>query len=89
MAPPFCIRCKEIFETPEALKSHMTVPNKELFKSCELQDGPYPEGITPEMEKQLSRRGRGPKYSEEERWANIYRILFPGEPIPQPCESPL
>lgn len=87
MALPFCIRCKETFETPEALKSHMEVPNKELLVSCELRDGPYPEGITPEMDKQISRRS-ATKSSEEERWSKIYEILFPGELIPKPCEPP-
>jgi hypothetical protein len=45
---------------------------------------PDPEGVTPLMDEELSRRWRAAP--PEEAWYKIYQILFPGEQIPSPCK---
>jgi len=57
-----------------------------------LPDNP-PEGITPELESRLrSRKKTNPTDTEEDRWSEIYKLLFPGEAVPSPrnlAPSPL
>lgn len=75
-----CARCFEHFDKPEALKAHQRakVP-------CELKQQ-SPDTITDEQEKQLRARAK-PNWSEETKWQEMYRIIFPGEDVPSPCTS--
>jgi hypothetical protein len=52
--------------------------------------GDPPEGITPENEKRLkSKKKSHPNQTDEDRWRDIYRLLFPSEDVPSPCEWPI
>jgi len=71
-----------MFPTPEDLDSHFMA-----VTSCELSLAEPAEGITSNIEKQLrSRKKTHRDQTEAERWEQIYRILFPLEPVPSPCE---
>jgi len=53
---------------------------------CEAREEPR-EGVTPEQLKEL--RTRTSQKTEEEKWFEVYRILFPADlstAIPSPCE---
>ncbi len=78
----FCPRCYEQFDEPEALKNHQRadVP-------CRVK-APVSEGIiTEEQHKQLHTRAK-PHCSEEAKWEEMCRILFPNEKVPSPCALP-
>ncbi|KAK4235680.1 hypothetical protein C8A03DRAFT_17599 [Achaetomium macrosporum] len=77
----FCPRCFEHFDKPESLKSHQRadVP-------CKVRDR-CPDAITEEQEKQLRTRAKS-HYSEESKWEDMYRIIFPGQKVPPPYYDP-
>jgi hypothetical protein len=84
--PVHCKRCWKIFKIQEQLDSHLTVLDADI---CGLQAGCSPEGITPEHERRLrSRKKTSPDQTDEDRWKDIYRLLFPNEEIPSPCKFP-
>jgi hypothetical protein len=74
----FCPRCFEHFDKPESLKSHQRadVP-------CKVRDR-CADAVTEEQEKQLRTRAKS-NCSEESKWEEMYRIIFPGQKIPSPC----
>jgi hypothetical protein len=46
------------------------------------------EGITDRLREQLlSRKKLYPGQTEDERWQQIYQLLFPNEIVPSPCKS--
>jgi hypothetical protein len=56
---------------------------------CEWQEAPIIEGMTAEQEKKLKSR-KSITQSEEVKWKNVYRILFPDEEetsFPSPCKK--
>lgn len=56
-------------------------------EGCKLLEVVQQDGITNEMvEKLRSKKKAHRSQSEEDRWKEIYQILFPGEMIPSPCE---
>jgi hypothetical protein len=53
---------------------------------CEVLDVVHPGDITTYQEKQLkSRKHTTRRQTDEEKWRDIYQILFPNEDIPSPC----
>jgi hypothetical protein len=75
-----CQRCKVVFETQEKLDAHI-----ESVEGCEFRAAISVEGVTTRIEKRLqSRKKSYPGQTEEERWKEIYQILFPAEVIPDP-----
>jgi hypothetical protein len=68
----------EQFDGSEALKDHQRakVP-------CELKQASV-DTITDEQEKKLHTRAK-PNVPEEEKWREMYQIIFPGEEVPSPC----
>jgi hypothetical protein len=77
-----CERCNELFVTEEVLKTHFMA-----VKSCELQPPSPAEGITDAIEKKLrSRKKTHREQSAEEKWKEIYGILFPNQSIPSACK---
>ncbi|KAK3331329.1 hypothetical protein B0H66DRAFT_469697 [Apodospora peruviana] len=66
-----CVRCGETFETNTALEEHYRLPERCEVKTMGLQ----PEELTLEQEKALRKRKKFA--SEEEKWRDMYRILFP------------
>ncbi|KAL2140828.1 hypothetical protein VTI28DRAFT_3192 [Corynascus sepedonium] len=75
----FCPRCLDHFDKPELLRKHQRadVP-------CQLQQKESIHSITEEQEKQLRARAK-PNSSEEDKWREMYRTIFPNEKqIPSP-----
>jgi hypothetical protein len=57
-------------------------------KGCDLSLGGEVEGITDNIEKRLrSRKKTTEGQTAEERWKEIYYLIFPSEPIPGPCKQ--
>lgn len=86
MAPSQCQRCGDTFKTIEELESHC-----KTVIACEFKSTVPPEGITPAILKTLKARKRLIQgESEEERWGDIYTILFPkARDIPSPYFEPV
>ncbi|KAK3939249.1 hypothetical protein QBC46DRAFT_316115 [Diplogelasinospora grovesii] len=74
----FCHRCGDHFENDDELKRHQ---RKET--PCKLRTVNVPEGITDEQEKQLRARAKA-SCSEEEKWRDMYKIIFPDTKVPSP-----
>jgi hypothetical protein len=56
-------------------------------EGCKLLEVVQQDGITNEMvEKLRSKKKAHRGQSEEDRWKEIYQILFPGEMVPSPCK---
>jgi hypothetical protein len=74
------------------LDIHLPVRNTENI-ICEIRTLPpsKTKGLTPDMERELRNRSKnGATPTMEATWAEIYRKLFPGAPIPSsgPCKLP-
>ncbi|KAL2008441.1 hypothetical protein VTN00DRAFT_6635 [Thermoascus crustaceus] len=81
--PIRCPRCYQSFKSDEALKNHQRAP-----QSCEVCEEDTIEGFDKEQEKKLKSRKRSSlKQSEEDRWREVYRILFPDD-LPSSIPSP-
>ncbi|GAB1317820.1 hypothetical protein MFIFM68171_08030 [Madurella fahalii] len=76
-----CQRCKQTFNDARELTDH-----EMSALGCEVIDIDPPGDITTYQEKQLKSRKHGARrQTEEEKWADIYRLLFPDEEqIPSP-----
>lgn len=80
-----CQRCKDCFKEEKELDAHF-----EAKEGCESRPMKIVEGITAKMEKQLRCRKKAYRgQSESERWKEIYKLLFPQEAVPDPCEFQL
>ncbi|KAH8880044.1 hypothetical protein GQ53DRAFT_549144 [Thozetella sp. PMI_491] len=78
--PIHCNRCGSVMSTNADLIAH-----QRQAIACEVQLVNLPEGIDDNQEKALRKRLRGA--SEEEKWFEIYKIIFPdedGDLIPSP-----
>lgn len=65
------------------MNEHLNEP-----EGCKLLEVVQQDGITNEMvEKLRSKKKAHRDQSEEDRWKEIYQILFPGEIVPSPCKS--
>ncbi|PVH75679.1 hypothetical protein DL98DRAFT_643694 [Cadophora sp. DSE1049] len=70
-----CERCWKIFGDSKQLKAHITV---DAALICQATFGKVPDGISDEMEQKLRSRKRTYRnQTEEDRWKEIYRLLFP------------
>lgn len=83
LLPITCPRCHEAFESEKTQLEHLTAE-----KPCQKREKPKLEGIDSSTEKILRSRKHMQKHNnEEDRWREIYLILFPGtnaESIPNP-----
>jgi hypothetical protein len=82
---PRCGRCTEEFQLEEELEAHTRQP-----EPCRLNSEPDNDpsrGINKAQEVQLRSRKRRSNQTEEDKWRDIYLILFPGEEhsMPYPC----
>ena len=85
--PIHCLRCRSIFETNAQLADHLQVIKDNI---CEPNVHEAVEGLTPDQERKMRKRNRG--MTEEERWRELYLILFPDtDPatVPSPCKHSL
>ncbi|KAL2129005.1 hypothetical protein VTI74DRAFT_8359 [Chaetomium olivicolor] len=75
-----CQRCKLTFDNASSLAEHeMSVGG------CEVLDIKPPSDITTYQEKQLkSRKHTTRRQTDEEKWRDIYQLLFPNQDIPSP-----
>ena len=82
-----CERCYEMVKTLELLKQHRGQP-----KSCEEREAPYTnpsDGFTQEQAEQLKDRKGMSRKTVEQKWKDVYIILFPDtdlSKIPPACE---
>ncbi|KAF4632584.1 hypothetical protein G7Y89_g5539 [Cudoniella acicularis] len=80
--PAHCKRCWQTFKSQQQLDAHLTVASSDI---CEVQLGHPPAGITTAMERKLrSRKKSHPNQTDEERWVEIYKLLFPDTEVPSP-----
>jgi len=82
--PDRCERCFTDFKTQSELQEHIYAENR-----CSRRDDPGRDGLDGfDKAQEVKLRGRKRKGSKEEKWNEIYRILFPGHlPIPWPCKQ--
>ncbi|KAK0737269.1 hypothetical protein B0T21DRAFT_383278 [Apiosordaria backusii] len=73
-----CARCFEQFDDEAALKAH-----QRSEEPCKLQKNNIHEFISEEKEKLLHLRAKAGS-SEEDKWLEMYRIIFPNEKVPSP-----
>ncbi|KAK1754421.1 hypothetical protein QBC47DRAFT_218003 [Echria macrotheca] len=73
-----CNRCFESFDDPKGLKEHQRSKTP-----CRLRDSAPTHVISDEQEEQLRARAK-PNSSATEKWQDMYRIIFPGVPVPSP-----
>lgn len=79
------MRCHEIFKDEATLGEHaqQDVPCQ---KSSSVPESVI-EGCDKDQEKRLKCRKRKPGETEEDRWADMYRVLFGEESeVPTPCK---
>ncbi|KAK4176860.1 hypothetical protein QBC36DRAFT_290127 [Triangularia setosa] len=73
-----CQRCKHTFGDFRELAEHEMSP-----QGCEVVHAPPPCDISTIQEKQLkSRKHNARRKTDEEKWVEIYQLLFPNEEIP-------
>ncbi|KAH6621498.1 hypothetical protein B0J18DRAFT_411241 [Chaetomium sp. MPI-SDFR-AT-0129] len=72
-----CPRCFSRFEKSESLQAHQRAD-----APCGLRAKTW-ESIGEEQEKQLHARAKAHS-SEEDKWRDMYRVIFPGEKVPSP-----
>jgi hypothetical protein len=78
----YCERCFHSFSALSDLEFH-----RMSITDCASRAVEPPEAITPAVEIVLkSRKKAYPNQTEEDRWKCVYRILFPDEPVPNPCK---
>jgi hypothetical protein len=79
-----CNRCREIFESTIQLSDH-----QRLEIPCETRAEEPRDGIDDAQLQLLRSKKKLPgkkEMSEEEKWTNVYRIIFPNDdPVPSPC----
>jgi len=83
--PIHCARCCLIFKSEAELREHYRSLN-----TCDTRDDEPPEGFDNEQEKKLRCRKRSTHtQTEEEKWKEMYRTLFPNDDeatFPSPCK---
>lgn len=75
LMPIHCDVCFMEFDNTQDRATHIRQRN------CELRDPKAWDCITEEQRAQIKRRVKT-KMTEEEQWYEVYRILFPGDPVP-------
>ncbi|SCO06426.1 uncharacterized protein FFB20_12598 [Fusarium fujikuroi] len=81
--PPFkCFRCHSAFKTEDELSDHQrqTIPCKVCVP--ESQDRHGLSTINADTEKRLRSRKTNKSLTEEEKWFNMYQLIFPGHSPP-------
>ena len=84
-----CPRCNLGLASQQALIRHLSSKDRcEESSGVSNQKGNSIEGFDEEQGKKLKKRSQ-PGQSEDERWIEVYKILFPKDDhsrIPSPCE---
>jgi hypothetical protein len=80
-----CQRCKVLFKDQQEVNQHLKEP-----KACELVEIDQVDGVTSDMMERLRCKKKVHKgQTEDEKWEEIYKLLFPNEIAPSPCKWPL
>jgi len=74
-----CQRCLGYFESEDSLQEHC-----QSEKPCKLAKNKTVDFCSDAKETLLRARAKA-GLSEEQKWQEMYKILFPGEPVPSPC----
>ncbi len=85
--PIRCHRCQQPFDGERTLIEHSQadVPCEKRTEPCETI-----EGCSKEQESQLRCRKKRPGQSEEDKWTQMYRVLFGKDTeVPRPCKNVL
>jgi hypothetical protein len=78
-----CPRCQAVFEEVNVLTTHLREQ-----PPCELSEETTIEGFDEAQKEKLKSRKNLNKMTENEKWRQIYKILFPdvaADHIPSPC----
>jgi hypothetical protein len=85
--PHQCLRCFEIFADEQNLMQH-----QRSVDGCSIREGSLAEGFDAKQEELLrSRKRKSSKCTEEDKWREMYQILFPEDnaaDMPSPCMVP-
>ncbi|RSL44274.1 hypothetical protein CEP54_014753 [Fusarium duplospermum] len=76
--PTHCDICVEELPNEDALHDHIRA------QSCSRREYIPPDGMTPAQERRIVSRVGTRNMSANEQWFEVYEILFPGAPRPQP-----
>jgi hypothetical protein len=68
-----------LFNAQEWLNEHLR------STTCDIKEFVPLKSITDEIEKKLKSKKKS-SLGPAERWKEIYRLIFPNEPVPSPCE---
>jgi hypothetical protein len=83
LLPPHCPRCHSVFESTAMRDAHLR-----MEQVCVATPRPADMiGVSLETKELLTNRKGLANLSEPAKWERIYETLFPGEPVPNPCES--
>ena len=86
LLPITCSRCGSTFENKEELDKH----TRDIERNgCKVLPQKLQKGITPEIQAKLKKRSKDGKHpSDEEKWLDIYHLIFPNSPDPAsgPCK---
>ena len=84
--PIFCRRCYTIFKADSLLDDH-----QRAIEPCKMRPKENIEGFDKlQLERLRSRKKSQTEPSEEDKWREVYRILFPiddASSMPSPCEQ--
>lgn len=74
----YCYRCCSAFSEEDSLREHQRAP-----QGCQIREHGNKKGlVTFEQERELRSKKRSRQYqSEDEKWKDVYRIIFPEESI--------
>ena len=73
-APPHCLRCWLVLESQAEMSLHLNAKER-----CKQQEPQIIEGLDEEKMRLITE-------TWGISWEGIYEILFPGAPVPSPCE---
>ncbi|KAK3322717.1 hypothetical protein B0H66DRAFT_456587, partial [Apodospora peruviana] len=73
--PAHCPICFDQFQNEQDRDAHLRA------RTCNLKDRPDWDSITPEQKSKIKKRA-DPRKTRVEHWFDIFRILFPGHPVP-------
>ena len=77
-----CQRCKDPFYSQIDLDKHA-----ETIIPCQPRARQLRDGFTGESHALLHRKKKAfPGQNDEEKWKEIFQLLFPNRPVPSPCK---
>lgn len=79
--PINCPVCQALFNEQNLLNEHLR------SRTCDVQPPASLKSITSEIEKELKSKKKS-DLPPAEKWKGIYKLIFPNEVVPSPCEIP-